>query len=290
MSTTNSGVTGNTNESTLRAPLGSNPVVVSLRAEIDASGTVNILTDGGNTVHNVVVCATAATAAAFYEDGSHGVIEYWEPSSARGTVVGAALDSGSRARIVTPATNTAAALQGSLTASLDASGAAPFNAYAGIANGAYTTFASVGELALALHAEYLFGHPQATAAIDNDIALVNHFNATGSGADLAVRLYNAICALGDSAATGIANQVISQDPVRTAGADNTARNPDVRQALPFYSGDTVYVSIVFKQPALTSSLSASVGSPPVGSAALPAGSSNAFPVGGAQLTFQITLN
>jgi hypothetical protein len=276
MSTSNAGVTGNTNENTLRAPTNSNPVIVSLRASIDASGTVNILTDAGNTVHNVVVCATAATAAAFYEDGSHGVIEYWEPSSARGTIVGAALDSAARARIVTPVTNTAAALQGSLTASLDGSGAAPFNAYAGIAN--YTTFSSVGELALALHAEYLFGHPQATAAIDNDIALVNHFNATGSGADLAVRLYNAIKALGDGAAAGIANQVISQDPTRTAGADNTARNPDVRQALPFYSGDTVYVSIVFKQPALTSS------------AALPAGSSSAFPSGGAQLTFQITLN
>jgi len=276
MSTSNAGVTGNTNENTLRVPTNSNPVIVSLRASIDASGTVNILTDAGNTVHNVVVCATAASAAAFYADGSHGVIEYWEPSSARGTVVGAALDSGSSTRIVTPVTNTAAALHDSLTGSLDASGAAPFNAYAGIAD--YTTFSSVGELALALHAEYLFGHPQATAAIDNDIVLRNHFNATGSGADLGVRLYNAICALGDNAATGIANQVISQDPSRTAGADNTARDPDVRQALPFYSGDTVYVSIVFKQPALTSS------------AAMPAGSSSAFPSAGAQLTFQITLS
>jgi hypothetical protein len=292
MSTSNNGGSGNTNVSTLRGATRSNPVTVSLRVNIDVSGSVDIVVGTPNAVNNVVVCSQTAPVEAFYQDGSHGIIEYWEPSTARDTIVGVGLaNQDLRTRVVMPEneeTNIYLGLHNCLTNSLDASGAAPFNRYAG--NSDYTTFASIGELALALHAEYLFGHVQATAAIDNDVTLVNYFNSTNQGdALLAYRLFGAIATLDNASATGIANQVIGQDPSRTAGADNSELSPDVHQALPFYAGDTLYVSITFKQPRLTTNVTDGVASTAGVATAMPGSAASAFPAAGAQLTFEIRL-
>ena len=181
MSTTSAGASGNADTAnTLQVPTNTHAVKVSLRVDVDVSGTVDIFTGAGNTVNNVVVCSVPAAAIAFYQDASRGILEYWEPSSDRGNILGAAIASSLRKSASGSTTNPGPVLQASLQGSLDASAAPPFNQYAGASN--YTTYAGVGELALALHAEYLFGHPQATAAIDNDVAIVNFFNSAPKSA------------------------------------------------------------------------------------------------------------
>jgi hypothetical protein len=171
---------------------------------------------------------------------------------------------------------------------MDASAAAPFNGYTSNSN--YTSYASFGELALAAHGHYLFGHVAATAAIDNDLALVNYFkNNTAGSAQIATALNAAIQALSDANASTIVRQVISQDPSRATGQDNNQLVPDVHQGLLFAAGDVVYMQVTIHQPSISSG-STSSGAPGAGSANnLPSSSAAAFPASGAQFTLKITL-
>jgi len=145
----------------------------------------------------------------------------------------------------------------SLTNPLDASGANPFNAYAGQANGEYTTYANLGELVLSLYAAYLFGHPAATAGITNDTDLRDHINGDGgSAAMVGVNLGNAVAALSEAEATAIVKSVLSQDPRRATNAPNrvfSAADGETHVPLYFQAGDVVYVSITVNAPTVSAS-------------------------------------
>jgi len=292
MSTTQNAASGNTPRAPgqLTTAMKTNSVVVSLRVNVDVSGNVDIFTTTGNQVGNVVTCSHTLPHGDLYTSATDAVFEFWEPSGARGDISGA-VAGGAGAGSLLSAPSTLATLVSDLAVvinnSMDASAAAPFNAY----TADYRVFDNFGELALGAHAHYLFGHVGATAAIDNDAALINYFkNNGGSDARIATLLNDAIQALSAADATAIVRQVISQDPSRAAGQDNNALVPDIHQGLLFATGDIVYMQVTIHQPSITSG-SSSAGAPGAGSANnLPSASGASFPSAGAQFTLKITLS
>jgi len=298
MSTTDAGASGNAAQSgQISAPVKTNNVAVFLRVNVDVSGNVDIFTESGNTVNNVVDCETTLPHGDLYTSPTNAVLEFWEPASSRGTIVGAVAGSAGRSgsqvysRLSAPSTLTSLVtdLAAIIAGAMDASGAAPFNASAYSSNTNYTHFDSFGDLALAAHGHYLFGHVQATAAIDNDLALVNYFKSNTAGsAQIATALNTALQALSDSDAGVICRQVISQDPSRATGQDNTALTPNVHQGLLFAADDVVYMQVTIHQPSISSGSSSAA--PGAGSANnLPSSVGAAFPSAGAQFTLKITL-
>jgi hypothetical protein len=235
-------------------------VKVDLRAAIDASANVTVFGPSEETLYNVVWCDVALDVSGLYSDPSNALIEFWEPSNARGTIsariakdnVGGT-DRNARAVAQLFSESMANVIKGGM----DASAANPFQAYPGPA---YTKYTSFGELALSYAAEGMFGHPSATAAITNDVAIVDGFNndakklepvtsvATRSDADqsLAQRLAATLYASSDAVATAIAQSVLGQDGVRMTNDDNSALQVDMKAALRFVAGDVVYVAITLK--------------------------------------------
>ena len=293
MSTTNAGASGNAaGGGQITAPVKTNNVQVSLRVNVDVSGNVDVFTVVGNTVSNVVVCSQTLPHGDLYTSPTNAILEFWEPSDRTGDISGAVAGgagAGSTLSAPTTLTSLVTDLAAVITGAMDASGAAPFNAAAYVANSQHRSFDNFGELALAAHAHYLFGHVAATTAIDNDLALINYFKDNDAGkAQIATLLKNALQALSAADATTIVKQVISQDPSRATGQDNNALVPDVHQGLLFASGDVVYMQVTIKQPSITSGSSSAA--PGAGSANnLPATSASAFPSGGAVFTLKITL-
>jgi len=199
------------------------------------------------------------SAATLWLDSSHSLIRFYEPSDARGTLIGE-LGYNYGARGVAFAN----ALANVVSGEIDASGATPFSNYAGTE--AYTKYSSFGELCLGLAAHQIFGHCAATAAITNDTDFVSKMNyhttvvnesevTSGSydaneadaNAFIATRIVRKLIALaGDDPSgnfTKIVNRVIGQDASRAKGEDNNALAPDERQGLAFYAGDTIYVTV-----------------------------------------------
>jgi hypothetical protein len=229
------------------------PVTVNLKNEIDASANIEVFGPSAETLTNILVCSGTLDRRHFF-DGSDGIIEFWEPSNARGTVEARMNSSVLKREQLLNAM--ASSLHYVLTSSIDASGAAPFSVYTA-QNNAYWTYPSFGELALAYAADDLFGHVAATAAITNDVAVVDGFDsnasvsspvsvaATPSQTDqaLAQRLCAALYASSDVTATYIANTVLKQDAARARDQDNNEIAPDVKQHLRFVDGDVVYMSI-----------------------------------------------
>jgi hypothetical protein len=227
-------------------------VAVNLRALIDSSASVAVFGPSAETVNNVVWCNVNLDVSGLYSDPSNALIEFWEPSSARGTISARIASSTRNAQAV--AQLFSESLSTVIKGSMDASAANPFQAYPGTA---YTQYASFGDLALAYAAEGMFGHPSATAAITNDVELVNGFNndasklsavtaaATRSQTDqaLAQRLASALFASSDAVATAIAQVVLGQDASRATNADNSQLQVDVKAPLRFYPNDVVYVAI-----------------------------------------------
>jgi hypothetical protein len=259
---------------------------------IDISGNVNVFAVPSTTLDNVVVCSNPLATTTLFS-GSSGVFELTEPSASRGDISGFVSSAG-RANgsvlngIASPAiTDLGAGLQGVLTGSLDASAANPFAAYKNASSSEYTTYASLGELVLSLYASYLFGHPAATAAISNDVALKNHINGTtASDARAGQNLANAINNLTNTEATNIARAVISQDPNRAVNAPNrqfNAVNGEHHIPLIFQAGDVVYVSITVQSPDVTTTN----GSGLIGVAA---NIKTSYPDTAPRFAFEITLN
>lgn len=230
------------------------PVSVNLKNAIDASATIEVFGPSAEVLTNVVVCDISLNHLTLFEDASNGIIEFWEPSGARGTVEARMnADTNKRESLIQALV---VSLQDVLTGSMDASGAAPFSSYTA-QNSAYWTYSSFGELALAYAADDLFGHVAATAAITNDTEVVNGFNSNSSVATsvanpaaatqtdqaLAQRLGAALYATDDATATYIANTVLKQDARRARDQDNNEVAPDVKQHLRFIAGDVVYMSI-----------------------------------------------
>jgi hypothetical protein len=227
------------------------PIVVNLRALVDASASVSVFGPSAETVSNVVWCSLPLDVSALYVDGTKALFEFWEPSNERGTIkaqIASTRDAQARAQHF--AVSLAAVLKGAM----DASAANPFQAYA---NRAYDGYASFGDLALAYAAEGMFGHPSATAAITNDVAIVDGFNNDASkntaitaaalpaqdNQALAQRLAATLHASSEAVATAIAQVVLGQDASRATNEDNSERQVDQKAALRFYAGDVVYVAI-----------------------------------------------
>jgi hypothetical protein len=232
-----------------------NRVIVNLRTSINVQGDVDLVSASGEILNNVVVAQVDLSASALYADASHGVIEFWETSGGRGTISACVSKSTNSSAQYDGFTGLESDLSGGLHAvingQLNAIAASPFNA-AAYSAAEYNTFASLGEMVLGLYSHYLFGHVAATAAIDNDEALVAYMNGSDSqGAQVGQKLAAKLGQLPATSAKAIANQVISQDPSRTRGQDNNAAQNEVHQALMFAPGDIVYVQITVDAPTIT---------------------------------------
>jgi hypothetical protein len=226
-------------------------VAVNLRALIDSSASVAVFGPSAETISNVVWCGVNLDVSALYVDASHALFEFWEPSDARGTLK-AQIASTRDAQAV--AQHFSVSLASVIAGAMDASAANPFQVYPGTA---YTQYASFGDLALAYAAEGMFGHPSATAAITNDVEIVNGFNnatskdtaITSAAAhgqtdqSLAQRLAAALYASSEAVATAIAQVVLGQDASRATNEDNSTLQVDQKAALRFYANDVVYVAI-----------------------------------------------
>ena len=238
-----------------------NRVIVNLHANISVAGNIDLVSSSGELLSDVVVCSIALPALALYRDSSNGVIEFWESSGAAGQVTACISSTGKAGTDAVAAQHAgfddrAADLSGGLAAVINggqnAQAARPFNgtSYANLAE--YQSYTSFGDLVLGLYAHYMFGHVAATAAIDNDAALIAYMNSDAAGdAQIASGLTTALKAITASVAKSIAAQVLSQDPSRASGQDNTADQNDNHQALLFAAGDVVYVQITVDAPTVS---------------------------------------
>ena len=286
------------------SPATHHSVKVSLRVNVDCSGTVDIFTAGGVTLNNVVPVSVQLDASALYVDSTHAAFEFWEPLGAPGDISGCVMgQSGSETKFT--ASNGVAAsamfsdsladmayrlnlglwrcLSNYPASPLDVTVVPPFNTLPS----AYQSYTSFGALGLATYASYLFGHPQATAAIDNDVDIQQSLDDSR----LAASLVTAISQINAVTATAIVDQVISQDPSRARGQDNSQLTPDTHQGLLFAAGDVIYVSVTLKAPTITNGAGAAnpVGDTPASSVAGSNLIGDAFPSNGVQFTMQITL-
>lgn len=239
-------------------------VKVDLLASIDVDGNVQVFNTTGTTISDVVVCPNPIPASALYtpasgSDAAKSILEFVEHSTERGTIVGSVSGPAARAGkigklngISTLKSSLASGIQTAVcvegASPLDATEAQPFKStYSADNHLKYSTF---GELVLAVYAHYLFGHVAATAAIQNDQALVDYINSS-TGAEIGANLAQAIEDLTDAQATQIVEQVISQDPNRALGQDNNAPAPDTHQALEFLPGDVIYLTIKVAAPSVS---------------------------------------
>lgn len=219
---------------TPQAP-GQKSVTVSLRVVLDLSANVELFGYPADVATNPVYSATTMAAAdlsglfAFLEMGPSG-----EGISGELGSNAAGAGGGSAAQV---AADFAAAAGDSAKAesNLDASAAAIFSGYAGT----YSSYSSVGDIALAWAANTMFGHPDATAAIDNDDVVVSTINAS-----LAPKLAAAILALPQEELTALVDSVVGQDSSRGGqGIDNN--DPAHPHPLAMFPGDTIIVRIQF---------------------------------------------
>jgi hypothetical protein len=285
-----------------------NPVKVNLQAVIDVSGNVQIFTVPSTSISDVVVCNYRMPKEALYGGDLSGVFEFVEPSGNRGAIRGHVSNRLLNNKSLFDGFNIAcsgeliADLDGAvvlpaLAGGLDASGVNPFKKYRGIANNEYTTYDTLGDLVLSLYASYLFGHPGATAAITNDVALVNYINGSlTTDARVSARLTAAIGSLTNDQATTIVDSVLSQDPNRATNVANRQIHPITLEnhvPLRFIRDDVVYVSVTVQAPTVTTT--GTGGAPDntnAGSANLVGVAANAasnYPTTAPTIAFQITL-
>ncbi len=232
-------------------------VIIDLNVNTTATGTLNVFSQAAPTITNKVIASVKINASLLH-GASASLIEFQGQGD------------GIAARLFTPfavtepaaTTNKTAlgsALQTSLTTgNLDASDANPFNVTAaGVAkylDANYKNYSSFGELALGAYAHYLFGHVDATAAIDNDTTFIAKMNGTNEGAgeaNLGAKLAALIFSLNAAQCAAIAKQVVGQDASRAFGVDNDNSTPDGWQRLIFKSGDKIYVSVTLNGPTIS---------------------------------------
>jgi hypothetical protein len=231
-------------------------VTVNLNVNVNADSSIDVMSSSADAVTDAVVCVGMPAAAL------SGLIEFWEPSDALGTI---------KAQVISSYKTTAFALYDGLddviNGSMDCSAAPIYNTYTGTN---YTTVSSFGKLALGYVAHSIFGHVQATAAITNDVDFVTNMNKsiipadanamlveanyvqTAANANLAMAL---VKALNDQTATNlatIATTVIGQDSGRARAVDNSQLPTDLKQPLAFLAGDVVFVSITVNAPTISS--------------------------------------
>ena len=203
---------------------GQKSVTVSLRVVLDLSANVQLFAYPADQATNPIYCATTMAASdisglfAFLEIGPSGE--------------GISGELGSTAAAVAADFAAAAGTASAAETNLDASAAVPFSSYPG-----YTNYSSLGDVALAWAAHTMFSHPDATAPIDNDRAVISTINGV-----LASKLAAAILALPQVELTALVNSVIGQDSSRGGkGVDNN--DPDHPQPLAMFAGDVIIVRI-----------------------------------------------
>lgn len=214
---------------------GQRNVTVSLRVVLDLSANVQLFAYPADAATNPIYCAATMAASdlsglfAFLEMGPSGEgISGEFGSNAAGTGAGSAA-------AVAADFATAAGTASAAESNLDASAAAIFRDYAGT----YSSYRSLGDVALAWAAHEMFGHPDATAAIDNDDVVISTINGV-----LASKLTAAILALPQEERTALVDSVIGQDSSRGGkGVDNN--DPDHPQPLAMFPGDKIIVRIQF---------------------------------------------
>ena len=219
---------------TPQAP-GQKSVTVSLRVVLDLSANVELFGYPADAATNPVYCATTMPAAdlsglfAFFEIGPSGEGISGELGS------NAAGAGGGSAAAVAASFRRAAGDSTKPESNLDASAAAIFSSYAGT----YSSYASIGDAALAWAAHEMFGHPDATAAIDNDDVVISTINGV-----LASKLAAAILALPQAELTALVDSVVGQDSSRGGqGIDNN--DPAHPHPLAMFAGDVIIVRIQF---------------------------------------------
>lgn len=258
------------------------PVIVNFVVNVDAASGVTVFGQAAPTIINEVIAINTLSASTL-----NGLIEFWEPSTAIGTMqshldlelVGAA---GSQiASYKASALSLYTGLKTVLSGNFNCASTAPFTtdvAEEKTRTDHYSAIAGFGKVALAQVAHAVFGHVAATAAITNDADFVTNMLADTSSANwdaikastqsaavanLANALVKALVLKGfngndeykdfenSTALTSIVNQVIGQDANRAKGQDNNAILPGVRQKLLFAAGDIVYMSITVQYPTIT---------------------------------------
>ncbi len=223
-------------------------ITVNLNVNVDASGTINVFTEnfaGGIT--NEVVASVPLSAATLYKGGApnSALLEFQAPNTNINDIVGSYNETYKTNATYKAALATAlhAIVNGGLTASVNT---IPFNAFPVD----YHSYSNFGQLALGAYAAYIFGHPDATAAIDNDTTFITKMNGTGAGnADLGAALANQVFSAMNP--TTVVKQVLGQDVTRALLVDNDQAGVPGIQNLEFREGDTIYMAITLKAPTLT---------------------------------------
>jgi hypothetical protein len=225
------------------------PVTVNLGVNVDASGTINVFGAPFTGVNNEVVSGVRPSASLIYKgsnaDGA-ALFQFQGNTADPDTIDGRLNDTFMLNAPYGLAINSA--LNGVINGPMNASAAAPFSSSVYAADAInYRNFNTFGDLSLAAYAHYLFGHVQATAAIDNDEDFVAYMNSNveGTGATIASRLFAALLACNP---TNVARQVIGQDASRARNVDNTDPSPSAWQNLEFKENDVVYFNITLQRP------------------------------------------
>lgn len=231
-------------------------VTVSFDVQIDASGTINVFAQGPETVDNVIWAKTSLNTSVLYTDASNAHIQFrgWSSTSPANTEDISGIRHNTSA-VTKDASGTAGfKLNDVITGDFDCSGAAPWKANYRLGGvPAYYSYSSFGDAMLGAYAHYLFGHVQATAAIDNDQAFVSYMNSDGAGnAMVAARLLGALDTMSATACTKVAKQVIGQDASRAMDTDNDLNSPNYYQALKFIANDVIYMRVKLATPTVTS--------------------------------------
>lgn len=229
-----------------------NNVTVNLNVNIEASGAVNIFSQPFAGIINELVADLPLPASDLYKGTAAGasLLEFTGVTNAEAPlddIVGAynadfKANAGYQSAL---AGSIHSVVTGALTASATS---VPFGAY----GAEYRGYSSFGDLALAAYAHYIFGHVDATAAIDNDTVFKSKMNGTGAAdAKLGEKLAAEVFASLDP--TAVVKQVLGQDATRALSTDNDGPTGTARgvQNLAFKAGDVIYMAITLKQPSLT---------------------------------------
>jgi hypothetical protein len=247
-------------------------ITVNMNIAVSPSGTIEIFGQPAPVVPADIIDANVDLSASTLYSLDNSLIEFWEPSSARGTRLAelATMEGRNWKKLTRSLAN---GIQDCLEGEIDVSGAQPFNLSKYSAIPEYKKVANFGELALRTYAHYTLGHIDATAAITNDVAFVtamlsghrydaaelayvlgDDFSGVAAGtkanADIARSLVKALAdkKSNPTAVLEIAEQVLGQDASRAMDADNNMLLPDKRQGLKFIAGDVIYMTIKLQTP------------------------------------------
>lgn len=230
----------------------SNNVIVNLNVTQDASGNVSIFSQAAPIITDKVVVSKTLSLknTLYFEDAADKSLFEFQ---GQGDDIVGRLNTTFATEAKTALTNGLTASLCGVTTSLDASGAAVFSTHASGSVESYYKMANLGTLALAYYAHHLFGHVQATAAIDNDTAIITRFNTTAAagGAGVPDGLAEKITTLSAEAVTAIVKQVLGQDSTRAKNVDNDLAAPDAFQNLEWRVGDKIYVTVNIQRPNIT---------------------------------------